>query len=66
MRKPRVAVITSRRKATNARKSETIAAMKSTVMSLDRLTGKKCRKECRYRDADQQGANGAENDRKVY
>ncbi len=41
MRKPRVAVITSRRKATNARKSETIAAMKSTVMSLDRLTGKK-------------------------
>lgn len=41
MRRARVAVITSRRKDINARKSETIAVMKSTVMSLDRLTGKK-------------------------
>ena len=40
MRKVRVAMITSRRNATNARKRENIAAMKSTVMTLDTLNGK--------------------------
>src|SRR5262245_27454520 len=41
MRKMRVAVITSRRKVISARKSENIAAIKSTVISLDKFTGRK-------------------------
>ena len=41
MRKARVAVITSGRNAIKARKSENMAAMNSTVISLDRLTGTK-------------------------
>jgi hypothetical protein len=41
MRNARVAVITSRKKAINAKKSETIAAINSTVINLDKLMGKK-------------------------
>jgi len=41
MRKARVAMITSRRNAINAKKSESIAAINSTVITLDKLMGKK-------------------------
>ena len=41
MRNARVAVITSRRKALNAKESEIIAAINSTVIHLDKLMGKK-------------------------
>jgi len=41
MRKARVAMITSRRNAINARTSENIAAINSAVITLDNLTGKK-------------------------
>ena len=40
IRKARVAVITSRRKLANARKSENIAAINSTVINLDKFTGR--------------------------
>jgi hypothetical protein len=41
MRKPRLAMITSRRNAINAKTSENIAAINSPVITLDSLTGKK-------------------------
>jgi len=41
MRKARVAMMTSRRNAINATKSENIAAINSPVITLDSLTGKK-------------------------
>jgi len=41
MRNARVAVMTSRRKAVSPNKSETIAAIKRTVINLDKLIRKK-------------------------
>src|SRR5436309_14764946 len=41
MRKARVAMITSRKNAINAKTSENIAAINSPVITLDSLTGKK-------------------------